>query len=1210
MDVAEEKIAGEPFASLPQQGRPPCADERAPFMCPSSLERVANHPYKKRNEPLYEAFAETPFHHPPYSVAAIPFRWTLLEQVQGEEEGVEGIVQRYGLTGYRPEREPELTFESDWVQEFHNQRIMLDTFFSALRPEQSLCFFYAKKTPLSDDRRRVIVGVGLIRGVGRPVEYRYNGSTRLRSILWERNVLHSIRPKGGQGFLLPYQELLRLSENAPELNLHSCLAFAPDDHWSEFSYTAEHVSHDAAISALLNCAKAIRSIRRWVEGDWDGVLAWIDDRLNRLWTSRGAFPGFGSALSAFGLERGTLLAHEIVLHQETKHRELADPWVAFEEVLRNPAPFGPEAAAVGSDWKSYWRSLPDERKALLKLLSRFALSRDQATRMYQPTERKKAGIALSDQELLANPYLVYEADRLTFDAVQLRTVDRGLLPDPVVAERFPLRSPSVMESSGDPRRLRAWVISVLECGAEEGHTVLPVSQVIQGVRDLEVAPPVPASVDTLPLVERRFDGLVERCELRCGGEATYGLQLARLAHTGRVIRRAFNARIVRGARNPGLHSWRELIDAQFPPIRRAADRDLEELARREKTAALEELFASRLSVLVGAAGTGKTTLLRVLCAMPEVERRGVLLLAPTGKARVRLEMHTGRKGGMTLAQFLLPLERYEWNTGRYVVNPRARKVDEYGTVVIDECSMLTEEQLAATLDALKKVDRLVLVGDPRQLPPIGTGRPFVDLVRKLCPPDVHRQFPRVARGYAELTVSRRQTGGTRDDLLFAQWFSGQQLDPGADEIWDELVAGRTRHIRAVQWDSPEDLEAKLIEQLVEVLGLSGPEDQRGFECSLGGSLFRGGVYFHPARGREDGAGERAEAWQILSPVRAGAWGVEAINRGLRGRFRVAALAAALAERSRKIPKPMGPQGLLWGDKVISVCNGVRNDTFPQIKGGAYIANGDIGIVVGQYRGQKWQPKRPPWKLEVEFPSWSGTKIGYERWEFGEEREPPLELAYALTIHKCQGSEFGRTFVVVPNPCHMASRELLYTALTRQSERVILLHQGPLTSLKDLADRSDTALRLTNLLDEPTLVEEEGHFLDHGLIHRTCTGVRVRSKSELVIAQILERLKAEFSLSYRYEEPLRIDGATRYPDFTIEDDSGSGRCVFLEHLGMLDNKEYRARWRKKLKWYEQHGILPFEKGGGPIGTLVTTEEGTGLDELAIERRILEAFGIRG
>ena len=174
---------------------------------------------------------------------------------------------------------------------------------------------------------------------------------------------------------------------------------------------------------------------------------------------------------------------------------------------------------------------------------------------------------------------------------------------------------------------------------------------------------------------------------------------------------------------------------------------------------------------------------------------------------------------------------------------------------------------------------------------------------------------------------------------------------------------------------------------------------------------------------------------------------------------------------RKIHPPLGPQGIIYGDKVINLKNSTRRKVYPDRQ--SYVANGDVGLVVGNYK-TKNQNKLYSW-LEVEFTSQPGHDYKFDIGEFkGEEGTPPLELAYALTVHKTQGSEFGITFVVLPNPCWLLSRELLYTALTRQQERVIILHQGDVRELRRYADESysDIARRLTNLFGPPNPISVE------------------------------------------------------------------------------------------------------------------------------------------
>ncbi len=210
------------------------------------------------------------------------------------------------------------------------------------------------------------------------------------------------------------------------------------------------------------------------------------------------------------------------------------------------------------------------------------------------------------------------------------------------------------------------------------------------------------------------------------------------------------------------------------------------------------------------------------------------MLAPTGKARVRMEQSTGNLTGQTIAQFLKP-HRYDGATGRYKLSDKAAEPGAR-TVIIDEASMLTEEMLAALIQALKNVERLVLIGDPRQLPPIGAGRPFLDIVKRVTLKGVNEKFPRVGPGYAELTIRRRQGGADREDLQLAEWFSGSPIAPGEDDVFDRVVtSGASKHVRFVEWTGPDDLNAKIIRLLVEELKLKGPEDIAGFDASLGGT---------------------------------------------------------------------------------------------------------------------------------------------------------------------------------------------------------------------------------------------------------------------------------------------------------------------------------------------------------------------------------------
>ncbi len=1211
-DDVEARYAGKQLDELSKESLPPCVAERASFMAPFELVSNKQHPYTETSPDTHSHFVPTRYVQPPYSAACTPYNWMLRENIEGEQ----GFAEQLQID-WVPEREPTLKFETAWAQARDNQIAILDTFYGALRPKESLCFFYAKRTPLSEQSRRVIVGVGRVLSVGQAVEYQYSRKNPpLRSVLWERNVGHSIRRTDfNDGFLFPYQEIMESVSRGEIANPEEFVAFAPDEYFDHYSYGSELLTHDGAVASLIACSATLDRIQGFIEGPWESVLSWIDTQLNRLWKVRGAFPGLGSALSAFGYEwgfqHGNLLAYEIELERERSGN--ANSWEILDEIMRDPKRLKESIRKfVKPRLREGWNRLDTKRRALLELLSRCAINEAQALRIYDKTERENAGIKASDDDFLANPYLFFERDRRSAPPITFGAVDRGLFPDEVVRQKFPAPELSCVDDPSDPRRVRARVVELLEEAATRGHTVLPQNLLIQNARAQALQPPCPLGENVLDATEPSFDQVVQRVDTGTGNPA---YQIDWLVNCRKIIRREVSRR-QKGRPHEISCDWRGLVDQGLHGMLTGqGDEELENQARSEKAAAIEQLCRSRLSVLIGPAGTGKTTLLKMVCGLPDVRRNGILLLAPTGKARVRLEEQTEQRGaGRTLAQFLSRYGRYNGETGAYSPNLAAPRCNDFRTVIVDECSMLTEDQLAALFDACTNVERYILVGDPRQLPPIGAGRPFVDIVKKLSPENIEASFPRCAPSYAELTVPRRQTAVERvDDVRLASHFNGRPLDPDADQVWDTIAAGGNDRLRVVQWGDTQDLQRKMSEELVAGLGLEGPDDERGFEISLGGSRFKDldRAFFSNEYEDRSGAARKVENWQILSPIRAGLEGVEALNRAIQEQFRVQWREVAEMEGwGRKVPQPFGRQGLLYGDKVINIVNQRRRDVYPRVEEGeAYIANGDIGIVVGQYKHKKF--KGLPWKLEVEFSGQLGTKYRFSKREFGDEAMNPLELAYALTVHKTQGSEFRMTFVVLPNPCWLLSREMLYTALTRHRDRLVILHQGPLADFRRYAgeEYSEIVRRMTNLFVNPRPREvivaqetNETRFLEESLIHRTERGGLVRSKSELVIA---DKLYAR-GIDYSYEDRLVLpDGKTRYPDFTIADPA-SGVTFYWEHLGMLGNPGYRARWEHKRKDYITAGILPYEDGGGPEGTLIETYDNPdgGLDSQHIAGLIEE------
>jgi len=1204
-DAKEEPYAGHRLDEVPAVDAPPCFAERVNFLSPKPQRRLAHHAYSRTSE-HHKHICDTTFTHPAFSAAATPYGWLLKERAWGKNwrKGVidsQSLAERYGIDArpdYEPS-EPEWLHGRPWIQSHRNQKALLDSFFGALRPEKSLVFAYAKRTPLIDDDQWVIVAVGRIKSIGDIQEWDYDPPRHsgLRSYLWERSVCHSIRPNGADGVLLPYHDLVQRCDRDTDVDPRDCLAMVPEEYRSEFSYASEHVTPASAIAGLLSVKQALTSYNETFGGEWAGQFKWLDERLGELWHLRGPYPGLGSMLSAMGVEYGYQLAY----YCWEKAGENGDPWAVLGKLVQNPkelpADMKDQVTGFAETWQYLMSDRAQKRFALAKLLARFNLSLQQAGRWWDSAARNEAKLRvgtdeIEDSVILKNPYIIYECDRLQPEPVAFRTIDQGAYPEKPVANAHPIPEPSRMTGPVDGRRLRAATAAMLEKAGDEGHTLLSREEVITRLKNLNLSPALPATQDQYEIHKDRLVPVVVSCAL-ANGKAAY--QLDRLSVTRNIIDSTVQKRVKKGKRLVVDIKWRNELDNEFKETPAPAG-SLEDRGRKEKAAALDELASSRFSVLIGAAGTGKTTLLKFLCRAEPIKDRKILLLAPTGKARVRLQQATGVES-RTLAQFLRPL-RYIEATQRYVVIGDIERTSTYKTVIVDEASMLTEEQLAALLDALSSVDRIILVGDPSQLPPIGPGRPFVDIVKLLKPEKFAPSQPRVAPGYAELTIGSRQKGASRQDLEFAELFSGRPVGPAGDEIIAKLAAGNCGdHLRICTWSSPSQLATMLPEVIAEELGIDRNDVENSFALkALGGQESKGSVYFNFWS-----SGPAADKWQVLSPVKGEAAGTLILNRVVQGGFRRETRKRAQNQDRRyaKVPFPMGNDGIIYGDKVINLGNHRRTYVFPDDQDGReplrYIANGEIGIVTGPFK--KKGSKITIDNLNVTFSSQPGFKYTYWSSDLDEDGRI-LELAYALTVHKAQGSEFDKVFVVLPNPCRILSRELLYTALTRQTSRVILLCQGEAFKLIDYRHLSDVARRLTNLFEPPEPVQVGQRIYDNKHIHRSRRGELMISKSEVIIANELNSA----GILYEYERPfIGKDKSRRYPDFTIED-ADTGITWFWEHLGMLGDAEYDRKWKAKLKWYEQNGVLPDEAGGGANGTLLTTTELDGIEYAQIADRI--------
>jgi ATP-dependent exoDNAse (exonuclease V) alpha subunit len=1172
-NILEEQNAGKPWSEIQDTFLPPCKAEGGAFMNTNSYKRTFNHPYNSsKNKDLpHFALKPTSINTPPFSSFAVPFWWML----KNNQKALKTLYPDLPFDENPP-------FPSSWLYTSKAQNAVLQKFFAPIKENHSIAIYYIKgANPIDEDLRRLIAGIGIIKKKSEVLEYESKESHTYP--LWDRLITHGINPNEPQseGVLIPYQEYLALPEDyvhkttegkktkyqlLDEIKLTLQDTGGRQEIIEEFSYGTEWVNDSTMLIVLSKLRAIVERIREHgiVKGHWTENLIWIDRQIGKVKESMGPFPSFADALIALGFQYGHLLEED--LRNENKLGKKDNPWDLWEDLIYGTTtihgkPYSKEFAY----FKDIWLNETQDRQNLLQLLSRFELSEKQIKNWFDPVFRNKMGIKITEKEILANPYLIAEEDTgdLEHYPIAVETIDNGLFEDASIQGEYIPAKPQLVDSPLDNRRIRSLIISILKVASTNGDTLQSINEITESLNllNLQRSTVVPTNyiISNLDFIKLKleYSNLAE-CE---------ALQLKIYAEIEKNLSKVFLARCKRELASL-TEDWSTLIKSvikksgiHFDPENKKHIAALE-----DQVAALEQITSRKLSVLHGPAGTGKTTVLGALFGSNELKREGILLLAPTGKARVKLGKMANAEA-FTIAQFLSKQKRYDW----VQMKPRFTGTEKYKgeqNVIIDECSMLTEDDIYGLFQALDlgHIKRIILVGDPYQLPPIGAGRPFADLCNYIESIQSNDEDAEAIKSLARLKeVVRTVEGENSDCLTLASWYSGLKPSKNADEIFSKLGDNDSMNdLRVENWQNEKELYDRINQTLVEVLNLKDEND----DISLNKFIGINGDKVDTSK---------IEAFQILTPVKAPFWGTFNLNQIIQKQFRKNLWDAA----------KIGDYKIGQYDKVIQTKNEWK-DGYPGNKK-HQLSNGQLGVVTKTVKGH----------ANVAFAGMDeNITFGYRSQGQTETDEANIELAYTITVHKSQGSDFDYVFLVVPKTGRIISRELIYTALTRAKRKLILLVEGDnphwIINLSK-PQHSETSKRNTQMF-KPSIRESKSHIpYVEGLIHKTKKeGLLVRSKSEVIISNELEYRE----LPFEYErEFIGKNGQKRIPDFTFID--AAGDIIILEHLGMLDVPSYNADWEKKKKFYEESGYRMNEN------LFITTEsEKGGIDSKEIERVIDE------
>ena len=599
------------------------------------------------------------------------------------------------------------------------------------------------------------------------------------------------------------------------------------------------------------------------------------------------------------------------------------------------------------------------------------------------------------------------------------------------------------------KRLVAAIKHVLAASREQGHCYLTRQQIQHAVRELihlDVADRLPGELaqmknaDQLRTRQLQHDG--ELCE--CFYSKTLYYDEASVA--------AF------------LNGKRSSVTQDKQRVSRWVTRYCEQHDIRlseEQSHAVENVVQHEFSVLTGGPGCGKTTTTLVIVRLLEAMQRRVLLAAPTGRATQRMSEVIGREA-KTIHRLLV------WKNGAFEMNEQAPLEADF--LIVDECSMLDISLTASLLKAVPNGCQVLFIGDADQLPSVGAGNVLKDMIsagsvacfrltqvfRQAAQSQIIQyahsinegQTPMIASPFKSPDVWQDNTDSlfidsdeaTTEQLRFIsrvkKYYAWKtpELEQLSDESPYEFRIGEaiTSPYQA-EFKVPEKFEHVDLAQLnkssndVEALRLVmkqiHPWSSLHYGLSAVDAVVKLYLQWIP---RYHGSDIEI---QILTPMTRGSLGTVNLNQVIQHQ--------ANPPGAAKCELRVGERVFREGDRVIHRRNNYDLNVF----------NGDIGRIVSIDNENLTC-------VVAFFPD--GREVSYRKEDIIE-----LDLAYAITIHKSQGSEFQAVIIpVLTQHFKMLYRNLMYTGLTRAKKLAVFV--GSRRALSMAVNQQDTSLRQTAL----------------------------------------------------------------------------------------------------------------------------------------------------